>query len=131
MLKTLKTLGAIVRFPLKAIKVVLGLILLCLGVGIGLYSDTVSDAVPWIGNSAEATFDRSGFLEPATFDPGVLLDPAKELELIQSVSDEVEPRLKQAQIVIRQQQAEVEFLRVRARGGRGEPRFDTRSTRTE
>jgi len=45
------------------------------------------------------------------FDPQILERPEKELDLIQAINKDVRPRLRRAHILIRKQQAEIEYMK--------------------
>ena len=97
---------AILSLPFKA-----GLytFLLGLGISVGMFAPTLwqygSQAFAWL----------NGTSENCVFDPDVLVSPEKELNLIHSVNDGIEPRLNKARILIRKQGAEIEYLREKCR----------------
>jgi hypothetical protein len=89
-------------------KLGIGTVLLGLGLMLGAYGPTIwtasRDALAWFARSTDGTFD-----------PQILLNPERELRLIRSVESELEPSLRRAQILIRKQQAEIQYLREKSR----------------
>lgn len=105
MSKLLRILKSILALPFKT---GLWLFFLALGTCLGTFGPTIwetgSEALAWWRLSSDTTFD-----------PAVLLSPEKELDLIRTINEQVEPRLKRACILIRKQQADIEYLREKCR----------------
>ena len=97
----MKCILSLIKMPLKV-----GIYALLIGFGtlLGVYSPTLyaqgKAAITWFTASSDKKFD-----------PQILLSPEKELDLIQSINNDVGPRLRRVQILIRKQQAEIEYLR--------------------
>jgi hypothetical protein len=87
-----------------------GLVVVLVGLGAGAAS--YGPQIWELGSNALALGQTPG---DGTFDPAVLLSPEKELNLINSVEEEVAPQLRRAQILIRKQEAEIGYLREKAR----------------
>ncbi len=82
--------------------------LVAAGACLGVFGPSLWEA----GTEALALLQSSA--NDSTFDPQVLLSPEKELDLIRDVKEDTEPRLKRAQILIRKQRAEIEYLKERS-----------------
>ena len=105
MVKALKVFKFILSLPFKTM---MSTTLLGVGVALGAFGPQIWDA----GTEAVAMFQDSG---DAAFDPDVLLNPEKELEMIHSIRSDVQPDFKRAQILLRKQRAEIEYLREKCR----------------
>jgi hypothetical protein len=101
----LRMVKAIASMPLKA-----GFYALLIGLGVCL-----PKYGPALTKCGKAAITRLTTSRDDHFDPRILLFPEKELDLIRSVDDDVQSRLRRAQILIRKQQAEVEYLREKSR----------------
>ena len=110
---------AILRMPYKV-----GIFALLVGLGIYLGSSmpTLSaygkEAVMWLKSSGDENFD-----------PEILERPEKELDLIQTVNNSVQPKLKKAQILIRKQQAQIAYMREQCEFMKMKVRPDENDTR--
>lgn len=72
----------------------------------------------FLGNAAERVSghvvsfasDLTGSFDQALFDPAVSEDRVKELELIDRVGDDLRPKFQQAEVLVRKQRTEIEYL---------------------
>jgi hypothetical protein len=78
--------------------------LLGLGAGLGVYGPTLWDS----STHALAWFNKN--LGDEAFDPTVLVSPAKELDVIRDVRNDVAPRLRRAQCLLRAERTEIAFI---------------------
>jgi hypothetical protein len=70
---------------------------------------------PWLWSTGMEAFAALRTKADATFDPQVLVSPEKELDLIAKIRDRIAPDVERAQCLRRQENAELDYLKEKAK----------------